>query len=248
MNEPGKVYESFEDALFRLILDRVAVVEGERLLHENEALKNSPEAAVPEDVQKRCLKAALSCSGRKNAGRAAQKVIRAAALAALIALLLGVVAFAIIPAFKAGVMNVLLKRENDQVDWEYVVPDGTEPVDIDSDRSITLDIPDEYYYAKHAKDDVHESFTYISEDDPTLYFQILVIHGSEMSISTDTENVDYYEEFLINNRDTAIVTEKNQCLCISWIDSQKEDYISILTNDPHFSVQQMVEVATHFHS
>lgn len=250
MSESNNVYENFEDALFRLFMDRVAVVEGERLLRENEELKSDPDAAVPEVVQKRCLNVIKTTFERKKRIRAQKtglRIMRFVVVAAAVIMMLGIAAFAAIPAFRAEVLNIILERENNRVDWEYVSPNNEESIDNSSDISFSLDVPDGYYISEHAKDEVHESLTYISRYDSSSYFRVLVIHGSDISNSTDIENVDYYEEFLINNKDIAIVTSKDECLCIAWTDSQKEDYISIITNDNSISIQQMIELAKRFY-
>ena len=62
MSESNNVYENFEDALFRLFMDRVAVVEGERLLRENEELKSDPDAAVPRTYKKDVLQLSKKAS------------------------------------------------------------------------------------------------------------------------------------------------------------------------------------------
>ena len=236
MNEPGKVYESFEDALFRLILDRVAAVEGERLLRENEALKNDPDAAVPEDVQKRCLKAALSRSGRKKAARAAQKVIRAAALAALIALLLGVVAFATIPAFHDRVLNVFMIHEKETVDWEF----DKQPKEPHYEVSFT--IPDGYLLTKQETDSYSDFRVYTKANDPEAQIQIQIFHINEGTrISIDAEDLDYYEEIMIHENYPGIITEKEGFRHISWADTAHACHIAILSN--RLSRDELVQMA-----
>lgn len=44
--------ESYEEALFALLMDEVAVAQGKEALEENERLKRNPDAAVPEQVTK----------------------------------------------------------------------------------------------------------------------------------------------------------------------------------------------------
>ena len=48
--------EQYEDALFALLMDEMAQEDGEELLRLNEALKQDPNAAVPEAVHHRCEK------------------------------------------------------------------------------------------------------------------------------------------------------------------------------------------------
>lgn len=55
MKSREQLQEEYEDALFALMMDYVAEVEGKRLLAENEALKNNPAVQIPESLDQRCL-------------------------------------------------------------------------------------------------------------------------------------------------------------------------------------------------
>ena len=161
MSESNNVYENFEDALFRLFMDRVAVVEGERLLRENEELKSDPDAAVPEDVQQRCLQSirkGISRRDRKAAGRTAQKIVRFLPLAAIIALLMGLVAYAAFPAFRASVLNLLMTENERYTTWEYQERDELLPSE--DALSFEVELPDEYYLVKSEKTDISEFAVY----------------------------------------------------------------------------------------
>ena len=66
MSRTEQLYESYEDALFALLMDKVAKAEGARLLEENERLQNDPNAAVPEHIDKACMD---TSAGRLNSKR-----------------------------------------------------------------------------------------------------------------------------------------------------------------------------------
>lgn len=55
MDHREKLRDRYEDALFALLMDEIAEKEGALAREENEQLKNDPTAAVPEDVDRRCL-------------------------------------------------------------------------------------------------------------------------------------------------------------------------------------------------
>ena len=56
MTRREQLQEQYEDALFALLMDELARSEGEKLLEENERLKQEPDADIPDDVMKRCCK------------------------------------------------------------------------------------------------------------------------------------------------------------------------------------------------
>ena len=66
MTDRKRLLDNYEDALFALMMDELAEQEGQRLLEENERLKQDPAAAIPEDVDKRCLKTIKRTFARKH--------------------------------------------------------------------------------------------------------------------------------------------------------------------------------------
>lgn len=228
MSETNQVYENFEDAIFRLFMDRVALVEGERLFHENAELKRDPDAAVPEDVQKRCLKAALSRSSRKIVGRTARKAVRIVALAAVIALLLGAAAFATIPSFHARILNVFMKHEDTTVDWEF----GGQPPELDEEPgTFSVTVPDGYIMRRRSADSETEYRLYTRGNNQEEEIQISIARINEGTrISTDAEDLDYYEEITVHGKYPGIISVKDGFSGITWVDTEHAIHISISAN------------------
>ena len=231
MSESNHVYENFEDALFRLIMDRVAIVEGEQLLRENEQLKKDPAAAVPEEIQNRCLRTfsnTFSKASRKNAQRTAWKVARVLVVAAAIITMLGIIAFAAIPAFRTSVLNILLRHENNRVDWEYVSPDnqgGSESENL----SFSITIPEYYYLQEYAINEYCESAVYTTLDHNS-EISVFIIRGEDMLISTDSEDVDWIDQVKIHGSSIAIMTQKDGFTNIFWSDPIEAVHIQISAN------------------
>lgn len=57
MDKREQLQEDYEDALLALIMEENLEAEGQRLSQENQRLLQDPEAAVPVDISKRCIKA-----------------------------------------------------------------------------------------------------------------------------------------------------------------------------------------------
>ena len=56
MTRREKLYDDYENALFALLMDDVAAVQGEAARAENQRLKADPAAVVPGDLHARCVR------------------------------------------------------------------------------------------------------------------------------------------------------------------------------------------------
>lgn len=72
MHEQEKLYEQYEDAVFALLMDKVAEENGKKLLQQNEELLADPDAAVPKALSRRCLRT-IEKAHRKSQWKAAAK-------------------------------------------------------------------------------------------------------------------------------------------------------------------------------
>ena len=235
MSESNNVYDNFEDALFRLFMDRVAVVEGERLLRENEELKNDSSAAVSDDVQKRCLKAikqGIVRRDRKSTRKAARRIARFLPLVAIIALLMGLVAYAAFPAFRAKVLNILMQQNGGHIDWEYVEKseDMSEHPDAQA-LSFTIDLPQDFILDEYMQNEFYEKANYHDLYNPESTIQVSIVRGEDMRVSSDVEDVTYYEEFLVHGSNRAVLTQKGGYSFVVWNDYDIPCFITLTSNN-----------------
>lgn len=122
MTRREQLQEQYEDALFALLMDDLAWQEGERLLEENERLKNDPGAAVPEDAMKRCLWVIDREFARKNAlkaGRISWNVFKRIAIAACVSMLLFSAAFAASETVRVNTLNLLIDVCDRYTDYRF---------------------------------------------------------------------------------------------------------------------------------
>lgn len=226
MSESNNVYDNFEDALFRLFMDRVAVVEGERLLRENEELKSDPDAAVPDDVQKRVLQSirkGVARRDRKATGKTAKKIVRSLPLAAIIALLMGLVAYAAFPAFRVSVLNLLMTEHERYTSWEY--KENKDPQTKNDELSFEVDLPDEYSLVISEKTEISEFAVYQSTSDSNATIEISLQYGEIFTLKSDNEDLTFYEELMIQNCPALLI--------------EKDGYLSLIVNNvsaPYFFV------------
>lgn len=104
--------EQYEDALFALLMEPVAISEGIKAEEENERLRNDAAAAVPASLRNKCIKTIKKHYAkremRKN-GRTASRLIARVAIVAMILVLLMTTAFALSPTLRAKAMNWLVE-------------------------------------------------------------------------------------------------------------------------------------------
>ena len=91
MDKQEQLQEQYEDALFALAMNKIATAEGQWAIEENERLKNDPAAAVPEELDRRCMqtiqrqfaKQKVYTVGRFTV-KAVKRVVMAAGISALL--------------------------------------------------------------------------------------------------------------------------------------------------------------------
>ncbi|NLH00570.1 MAG: hypothetical protein GX488_01495 [Clostridiales bacterium] len=69
-----KLNELYEDTLFALLMDKFSSFEGQRLIEENEILKNSKDFKLPDGLEERCKKAINSAFAAKKRGKTKEKI------------------------------------------------------------------------------------------------------------------------------------------------------------------------------
>ena len=146
MNRREQLFQQCEDDIFSLLMLDYAEQEGARLEAENQRLKQDPEAAIPDSAYQKGLKAiqrGMRAKRRRTLARGANVVLHRVAVAVLIGVLLFTTAFAISPAFREEVRNLVVSMTAESADLElvtdsfpqvnaadllnhYVFPDGPE--------------------------------------------------------------------------------------------------------------------------
>lgn len=114
MDRNDRLYSEYEDALFALLMDKVAQEEGARLLEENERLKDDPDAAVPPELDQKTLETIRrAISGRRrHHTHTVGWYLGRLAIAILAALLLFAVAYASIPDLQLRTLEMLIENSD----------------------------------------------------------------------------------------------------------------------------------------
>lgn len=112
MTNQEKLFEKYEDALFELLMDEVAQVEGEKALHLNEQLMADPNAELPETLQRRCERTIRSFFFKqriKKGFRVTGKIMQQVSVIMMIVGLLFTSAFALSEDIRIATLNTIIQ-------------------------------------------------------------------------------------------------------------------------------------------
>lgn len=126
MTRQELLVEQYEDALFALIMDKVAEVEGQKAIEENQRLKASGEVVIPEELNRRCkqtIRRKTAGKHLKRYGKGFGKVLNKVAIVALMALLLFTTAFATSESFRVKTLNFVMEVFDDRTEIKFVPKD-----------------------------------------------------------------------------------------------------------------------------
>lgn len=204
--------ERYEDALFALLMDDVAIVEGEQALAKNENINNDSNTSIPADLHQKCRKIinrSFSSKRMHNTSRVFSKVVTRIAVIALIGTLLFTTAFAASPSFRAKTLNFMIE----------VFDEGTafratgEQMDISNIEITTNWLPDDFSLADEYQDDAVIWKQYQSQAGQLFEINVHQL-GEGDAMAFDTEDAKT-EEVAIHGY-TAMKVAKNDCVQVIW--------------------------------
>ena len=109
MNRRDELRDRYEDALFAMLMDEIAEKEAAMAQEENERLKDDPAAAVPEDVDRRCLQTISRYFTKQKRRDYTVKALKYALLAVGLAVIMFTMAFASSENVRVNTMNLIYK-------------------------------------------------------------------------------------------------------------------------------------------
>lgn len=232
MNRNDRLYNDYEDALFALLMDKVAQEEGARLLEENERLKNDPNAAVPPELNKKSLdtiRRTLAGRQRRHTHTVGWYLSRLA-VAILAALLLFAVAYASIPDLQLRTLEMLI--ENSDVSSHLSFSIGKNEVATSENQQETL--------AGYTLPELSRKYVVTDQGETSRNAWIEYKHadGSVIRITTtnsadyflDNEAVRDYEEIVVSGFSGKTYYDKDGAVYVSWYDTEHERVIVLYAN------------------
>ena len=195
MHEQEKLYEQYEDAVFDLLMDKVAEENGKKLLQQNEELLADPDAAVPETLSKRCLRTIEKAYRKSQRKAAAKKVTRAlnrVALWILVPLFLFGAAFAASETVRVKTLNFLLT--NFEFGTEFRIENTASATPQQQSMTPIVDdcIPFDYDLISQSSTSLFENYMYANDSGSELSIVIYALENFGGAITIDTEDAEVW--------------------------------------------------------
>ena len=234
MTSREQLYENYEDALFAILMDKVANEEGRLLLEENERLNQDPNAKVPETLDYKCrriIKKSFSKNRRYVAFTIIRRIGNRVAIVLLACVVLFTVAYATVAEVRTITLNLLLELTDSATRFSF-----SDDKKLDTDYSLYNDVygydltvvPSEFQMFLDISDDKMTSIRYRNDEGAEIHFSI---GGNAATYyNVDTENVDSVENVIIHGYEGVLITDDN-FIRVAWGDVDQELFINITTMD-----------------
>ena len=195
MHEQEKLYEQYEDAVFALLMDKVAEENGKKLLQQNEELLADPDAAVPETLSKRCLRTIEKAYRKSQWKAAAKKVTRAlnrVALWILVPLFLFGSVFATSETVRVKTLNFLITNFEFGTEFRIENSASTAPRQQSMTPIVEDCIPSDYVLISQNSTSLSEVFLYTNASDSEVSIIIYTLENLNGAITIDTEDAEVW--------------------------------------------------------
>lgn len=241
MSRQELLVEQYEDALFALIMDKVAEVEGQKAIEENQRLKESGEVVIPEELNRRC-KQTIRCKTAekhlKRYGKGFGKVLNKVAIVALMALLLFTTAFATSESFRVKTLNFVMEVFDDRTEIKFV------PKDIAADSTAVPEItagwlPEGFKLTRTDALKANRVYEYANSDN-TAYIAVNIMEMTSVSMALDTEDAKTLS--LQVQGEDAIMVDKGNIKQLVWnLHADENWYCCVITEN--ISEEDMLKFA-----
>lgn len=222
MNRRERLQDQYEDALFALLMDDIATMESKKAEEENERLQNDPAAAVPEDLDRRCMQLIhhhFAKQKARTAGRFTMKAMKKIALAAGIAAILFTTAFATSEAVRVRTLNLMIEVFETNTEFRFSEAKGEDAPQLNVGW-----VPEEYALIEQEKDGRKVRYEFQGTENQSLIISCRKTKGVVANI--DTENADV--EYVPVKNTQAMLVHKENTLQLVWSAKDNSIFISIL--------------------
>ena len=249
MTKREQLIENYEDALFAVLMDKVAEEEGEKLREENQRLKDDPSAAVPEHVDaaaRKTIREAFAGKARRSAARTIGRVLNRVAVVLFIVCLLFGVAYAAFPEVQLKTLNLLIQTSDVASKLSLVRDDGENgPSDDEVEQYILCgySIPRPPEFSMVGKgEDKHGGWVKFEKGSGETIRISIIKNGSEY---IDTENADRADEVQIHGY-PGMMVEKDSRITLTWTETDQSAHITLLCINLNASFALQTAEQIHF--
>lgn len=233
--------DNYEDALFALLMENVSHEEGIKAIEENKHLKDDPDAALPIDLQNKCVQT-IRKNFRKEQTRKAKhtalKIANRIAVAILTCILLATVAFAVSEEVRVKVLNWVSETFEDHTEFHFGEQRANEESAIPN-FTVTW-LPEGFTLQTSDINDHDISEQYVGPDEKGSHITIMMtqlFNDEQGEYDVDTEDSDITS---INvNKFDATVVETGNMIHVFW--TCENAVIHILTEN--VTLPQTIKIA-----
>ena len=220
MNHGDELRDRYEDALFAMLMDEIAEKEAAMAQEENERLKDDPAAAVPEDVDRRCLQTISRYFTKQKRRDYTVKTLKYALLAVGLAVIMFTMAFASSENVRVNTMNLIIRVFEDNTVFEFGQGSNRNP----APQFRAGWLPDGYELVKRYSDSIVTWFYYQNSDTDVIWVNYSLGEGT--SISVDTE--DAVTEYVDIHGNKVLLISKKGSLQLIWGIENPAAFIQII--------------------
>lgn len=225
----SELYERYEEALFRLLMEQVITSEGAVLLKRAEVLQSDELTAIPDGTQRRCA-AYFTKLLKRSHHRRGHKTVRRVVLTLLAAIvLLSALAYAAFPqirnAARTGITTIQERYMVVLYDSERKNGDG---------QLFQMTVPETFYEVNHdMQDERSETIEYGSTEDDSIHLFV------DVSLIPDSAVVQGFNQDLIINQEkrlldrngkkvSADLIETEYNISVGWFESEFDAQVYLL--------------------
>lgn len=222
MNRRERLQDRYEDALFALLMDDIATIESKKAEEENERLRHDPSAAVPEDLDRRCMQLIHRHFAKQKvcaASRFATKALKRVALAAGMVAILFTTAFITSEAVRIRTLNLMIEIFETNTEFRFASYSEQTPPQLEVGW-----VPDGYVLTNWGSDSLETWYEYQNVENKTL--NISCERTDALVIGIDTEDAEV--EHIPIKDSQAMLVEKDSEIQLLWAVQDNSIFVSIL--------------------
>ena len=211
-----KLYDDYEDSLFRLIMNEVAEKEGMLFEKENEILKNDPEYMPSQKAVKKFKKQLNACHRRNLIKKLhIAKAINKIAVVVLIMVVVFTTAMVSADAFRIEVLNYLIHMEDKYTSFRLIDSSDRIKLGIEwKDSYAPTYVPKGYEVSDSYLSDTFKKVIFQNKQDKDSYI-LYTESGASNTLAVDTEEASLIEAVKINQTEGTAVT-KGSLISVIW--------------------------------
>lgn len=236
MTRREKLLEEYEDSLFALMMDEFAEENGKYLLKENERLKQDPNARIPPEANKRCLRTITKAFSRKRYKEARaifSKAFKNVSVFVLVLITIYGTAYAAFSEVRVHTLNFLI-AVSDVSTRLTLVSVGDSPQSIgygekDLHGYSIPNLPDEFVLESEELSRKSSWVQYVNKNDNNIRINFSVTIGNGTVLNIDSEDATDIQKIEIHGFEGLLI-EKEERIDIIWGDTAHDMLVSVFSN------------------